>query len=51
MENKEMGIAYVELLATSDGVLKFPYGFKHGTVLAIGDEEYERIKNRWPNKG
>ena len=22
----------------------FPYGFKHGTVLSITDEEYERLK-------
>lgn len=29
----------------SEKSFKFPYGFKHGTVLAISDEEYERIKN------
>ena len=34
----------------SDAMVKFPYGFKHGTVLAINEEEYERIKERWPNE-
>lgn len=29
----------------SDAEFKFPYGFKHGTVLEITEEEYERIKN------
>lgn len=28
----------------SDQDFSFPYGYKHGTVLAITDEEYERIK-------
>ncbi len=29
----------------SDESFSFPYGFKHGTILKITDEEYERIKN------
>jgi sucrose-6-phosphate hydrolase SacC (GH32 family) len=29
----------------SDVSFSFPYGFKHGTVLGITMEEYERIKN------
>lgn len=29
----------------SDESFSFPYGFKHGTVLSITDEEYERLKN------
>lgn len=29
----------------SDAQFMFPYGFKHGTVLEITMEEYERIKN------
>lgn len=28
----------------SDASFSFPYGFKHGTVLSITDEEYERLK-------
>lgn len=32
----------------SDKVFEFPYGFKHGTILTITIEEYERIKNhKW----
>lgn len=31
----------------SDKMFSFPYGFKHGTILKIGDEEYERIKEYW----
>jgi len=30
----------------SDESFQFPYGFKHGTVLAISEEEYERIRNQ-----
>lgn len=34
----------------SDESFSFPYGFKHGTILAISDEEYERMKKRdWEN--
>ena len=33
----------------SDNAFSFPYGFKHGTVLVITDEEYDRIKNAFPN--
>ena len=29
----------------SDTAFSFPYGFKHGTILAISLEEYERIKS------
>lgn len=30
----------------------FPYGFKHGTILTITEEEYERVKNHdWSDKG
>ena len=32
--------------ARSDAAFSFPYGFKHGTVLAITDEEYARMKAR-----
>jgi sucrose-6-phosphate hydrolase SacC (GH32 family) len=35
------------LFIRSDDVIRFPYGFKHGTVLAITDEEYSRIKKKW----
>lgn len=28
----------------SDAVFSFPYGFKHGTILTISQEEYQRIK-------
>lgn len=28
----------------ADGDFKYPYGFKHGTILAISEEEYNRIK-------
>ena len=28
----------------------FPYGFKHGNILEISEEEYERLKNHYPNK-
>ena len=28
----------------SDSEFHFPYGFKHGTILAISDEEYARMK-------
>jgi len=29
----------------SDSEFSFPYGFKHGTILAISEEEYTRIKS------
>ena len=33
----------------SDAAFSFPYGFKHGTILTITPEEYERIQAyRWP---
>lgn len=28
----------------SDEAFSFPYGFKHGTILEITDEEYERVR-------
>lgn len=31
----------------SDEAFSFPYGFKHGTVLVITPDEYERIKNHF----
>jgi len=33
----------------SDHDVIFPYGFKHGTILKISDDEYDRIKQHWPN--
>ena len=30
----------------SDGDFSFPYGFKHGTILPITEEEYHRMKAR-----
>lgn len=33
----------------SDAKFSFPYGFKHGTVLPITAEEYNRIKKAYPN--
>lgn len=36
----------------SDQAFDFPYGFKHGTILKISDEEYGRIKGHdWSDKG
>lgn len=36
----------------SDQAFQFPYGFKHGTILTISMEEYERIKSfDWTDKG
>ena len=36
----------------SDQAFDFPYGFKHGTILKITMEEYERIKTHdWSDKG
>ncbi len=36
----------------SDEAFSFPYGYKHGTILAITMEEYDRIKNHdWSDKG
>ena len=29
----------------SDASFSFPYGYKHGTILPITEEDYERIKN------
>lgn len=36
----------------ADESFDFPYGYKHGTILAITMEEYERIKGHdWSDKG
>lgn len=36
----------------SDEAFSFPYGFKHGTILTIAPEEYERIAaHDWSDKG
>lgn len=36
----------------SDEAFSFPYGFKHGTILTITMEEYERIREHdWSDKG
>lgn len=51
---KGEGQGYVPFLADSlasgefvrsDQAFAFPYGFKHGTILTISLEEYEKIKN------
>lgn len=35
-----------------DEICKFPYKFKHGTILTITPDEYEKIKNHdWSDKG
>lgn len=31
----------------SDKDFRFPYGYKHGTILRIGQEEYERIRDSY----
>ena len=55
------GQGYVPFLADSlasgsfrrsDAEFSFPYGFKHGTILPITMEEYERIRQHdWSDKG
>ncbi len=36
----------------SDRSFAFPYGFKHGTILTISQEEYDRIRlHDWSDKG
>ena len=36
----------------SDASFSFPYGYKHGTILPITEEDYERIKNQdWSDHG
>lgn len=54
------GQGYVPFLAESmasgrfirsDQSFSFPYGFKHGTVLPISEEEYERIQAAYRNEG
>ena len=37
--------ARADAAETYGGTFSFPYGFKHGTVLPITMEEYERIRN------
>ncbi len=40
------------IFARSDADFSFPYGFKHGTILPITEEEYERIQSHdWSDKG
>ncbi len=34
-------------LTRADEQFKFPYGFKHGVVLEITDEEYERVRSKY----
>lgn len=56
-----VGQGYVPFLAGSlasgeftraDEHFDFPYGYKHGTVLPISREEYDRIKHHdWSDKG
>lgn len=55
------GQGYVPFLADSlssgefvraDREFSFPYGYKHGTVIAISPEEYDRIRcHDWSDKG
>lgn len=55
------GQGYVPFLADTlasgdfhraDRAFSFPYGYKHGTILPISLEEYERIKQHdWSDKG
>ena len=33
------------VFARSDSAFSFPYGFKHGTILKITPEEYERVRD------
>ena len=36
----------------SEAAFSFPYRFKHGTVLSITDEEFDRIRDHdWSDKG
>lgn len=40
------------MFVRSEEAFSFPYGFKHGTILTISMEEYERIKGHdWSDKG
>ena len=55
------GQGYVPFLADSlacgefrraDGEFSFPYGYKHGTIIAISQEEYDRIRTHdWSDRG
>lgn len=38
-------------LRKCDNMLSFPYGFKHGRVIEITDEEYERVKQQFSGAG
>lgn len=51
-EREKMG--YIPFISSKPGnteftrcpeLVSFPYGFKHGGVVEITDEEYERLKN------
>lgn len=55
-EKEKMG--YVPFISDTPGSARFtktteefsfPYGFKHGKVIEITDEEYERLKNYYKN--
>ena len=52
---KGQGQGYIPFIADSlqsgdfkrsDAQFSFPYGFKHGTILSITEEEYQRIKSK-----
>lgn len=46
------GQGYVPFVADSLASFSFPYGYKHGTILPITEEDYERIKNQdWSDHG
>ncbi len=55
-EKEKMG--YVPFISSKAGDMNlkrmnegfsFPYGFKHGGIIEINDEEYERLKNHYKN--
>lgn len=55
-EKEKMG--YVPFISETPGnsefkmqkeAFSFPYGFKHGKILEITDEEYQRLKKNYPN--
>ncbi len=56
-EKEKMG--YVPFISPAPGdahftmckeEFSFPYGFKHGGIIEITDEEYERVKNHYKNE-
>lgn len=46
--SREPGDAHFE---RADDQFSFPYGFKHGKVIEISNEEYERLRNMTGNSG